>query len=151
MDAVGRGLAVYFFLMLIFRISGKRTLAQITTFDLVILLIISEVTQQAMVDNDHSVTNSFLLILTLIGADIFLSLVRQKVPRLDKLMSGTPLVVVENGKPLRERMNKSRVDDEDVLAAARELQGIERMEQIKYAVLETDGKITIVPAERSGA
>jgi uncharacterized membrane protein YcaP (DUF421 family) len=147
MDAIARGLAVYLFLLLVFRLAGKRALVQITTFDFVILLIISEVVEEAMIDGDHSVTNSFLLILTLVGADVLLSLLTRDRPWLSKLVSGAPLVLVEKGRPIEERMHKSRVSEDDVLAAAREMQGLERMDQIKYAVLETDGKITIVPAE----
>src|SRR5688500_17243780 len=107
MESVIRGLLVYFFLLLIFRISGKRTLSENTNFDLVLLLIISETTQQAMVDDDHSITNGFLLIMTLIGASIALSLLKQRFPALDKWLDGTPLVIMENGKPLKDRMNKT--------------------------------------------
>lgn len=147
MDSIGRGLAVYLFLLVVFRIAGKRTLAQITTFDFVILLIISEVTQAAMVDNDHSVTNSFLLIVTLLGADVALSLLTARFPALEKYTSGTPVVLVAHGRPDDSRLKRSRVTEDDILSAARERQGLERMEQIKYAILETDGKITIVPSE----
>ena len=149
MDSVIRGLIVYFFLLLVFRLSGKRTVSQITTFDLVVLLIISETTQQAMIDGDSSMTNGLLLILTLIGADIALSFLKEWVPTLEKWMDGTPLVVVEDGRLLTERARKARVDEGDILAAARELQGLERMEQIKYAVLERSGHITVIPKEGS--
>ena len=147
MESVIRGLAVYFFLLLIFRIAGKRTLSENTNFDLVLLLIISETTQQAMVDNDHSMTNGFLLIMTLIGASIGLSLLKQRLPTLEKWLEGTPLVIIENGKVLKDRMDKTRVDEADILEAARTLQGLERLDQIKYAVVERNGNITIVPAE----
>jgi uncharacterized membrane protein YcaP (DUF421 family) len=147
MDAVFRGAAMYFFLLLIFRLSGKRTMAQATTFDLILLLIISEATQQAMLGEDFSVTNGFLLILTLVTLDIGLSLWKRRSPRADKIMDGLPLVLVKDGQPLEERMSKSRVDEQEILQAARELQGIERMEQIKYAVLEQGGAISIVPRE----
>src|SRR5699024_10454047 len=105
-------------------------------FDFILLLIISEATQQAMLGNDFSVTNAFLVIMTLIGLDIGLSLLKQLSPRLDQLLEGLPLVIVEDGRLLKERMRKARIDEEDILTAARELQGLERMEQIKYAVLE---------------
>jgi uncharacterized membrane protein YcaP (DUF421 family) len=147
MDAVLRGLSVYIFLLIIFRISGKRSLGQVTTFDFVLLLIIAETTQQALLGDDFSVTNAFLLIGTLVGLDIGLSLLKQRSARLDRLMEGTPLVIVAEGKPLKAYMDKARVDEEDVLHAARELQGLERMEQIKYAVLERNGDITIVPKQ----
>ena len=151
MESVIRGLVVYVFLLLIFRIAGKRTLSENTNFDLVLLLIISETTQQAMVDNDHSITNGFLLILTLIGASIGLSLLKQRFPALEQWLEGTPLVIIENGQVLRDRMDKTRVDEEDILEAARSLRGLERLDQIKYAVVERNGDITIVPAEGSKA
>jgi uncharacterized membrane protein YcaP (DUF421 family) len=147
MDAIIRGIAIYVLLLVVFRISGKRSLAQITTFDFILLLIISEVTQQALVGDDYSLTNSLLLIITLVGFDIGTSLLKQRIPPLEKLVDSVPLVLVENGQPLKDRMDKARVDEEDILASARELQGLERMEQIKYAVLERSGGISIIPVE----
>ena len=144
MDALLRGLSVYIFLLLIFRIGGKRSLGQVTAFDFVLLLIIAETTQQALLGDDYSVTNSFLLITTLFALDIGLSLVKRRSPRIDRLLEGMPLVIVENGRPLEDRMAKARVDEQDVMSAARELQGLERMDQIKYAVLERNGGITII-------
>ena len=146
MDSVLRGLVVYFFLLVVFRISGKRTLSQTTSFDLVLLLIISETTQQAMVDNDHSITNGFLLIITLVGTSILLATLKQFFPRLELLLEGQPVIVVDKGKLLHEIMNKARVDEEDILSAARMNHGLERLDQIKYAILERDGEISIVPA-----
>ena len=147
MDSVVRGLVVYLFLLLIFRLAGKRTMAQATTFDLALLLIISETTQEAMIDDDHSITNGMLLILTLVGIDIGISLWKQRSKTLEKWVDDVPLILLEDGKPMEERMRKSRVDEADILFAAREHQGLERLEQIKYAVLERSGGITIVPKE----
>jgi uncharacterized membrane protein YcaP (DUF421 family) len=148
MDSVLRGVAVYFILLVILRVSGRRTLAQMTTFDFVLLLIIAETTQQALLGEDFSLINAGLLIVTLITADIGLSLLRQRWPRLDRLIEGLPLILVEDGRPIKERVDKSRVDEDDILTAARESQGIERMEQIKYAVLERNGKISIIPKQK---
>lgn len=78
MDAVLRAVAVYGFLLVIMRLSGKRTLAQVTAFDLVLLLIIGEATQQALLGDDFSVTNAFVVITTLIVCDIGMSLVKQR-------------------------------------------------------------------------
>ncbi|HKG92812.1 MAG TPA: YetF domain-containing protein [Gemmatimonadaceae bacterium] len=148
MDSVFRGLAVYAFLFLIFRIAGKRTLNQITTFDFVLLLIISESIQQAMIDSDNSVTNAFLLVVTLVGLDVALSLVKRRFPRLSKMLDSTPVVVIEDGHLHRDRMDKERIDESDILSAAREHQGLERLEQIKYAVVEQSGRITVVPKQQ---
>jgi uncharacterized membrane protein YcaP (DUF421 family) len=148
MDSVLRGVIVYFILLVILRVSGRRTLGQMTTFDFVLLLIIAETTQQALLGEDFSLTNAGLLIVTLIGIDIGLSLLRERWPRLSGLIEGLPLILVEDGRPIKERVDQSRVGEEDILAAARESQGIERMEQIKYAVLERNGGISIIPKEK---
>jgi uncharacterized membrane protein YcaP (DUF421 family) len=148
MDAVFRGLVVYVFLLLIFRIAGKQTLSQMTGFDLILLLIISETIQQAMVDNDHSLTNGFLLVLTLVGTTILLSVLKQRFPRFERLLDGQPIIVVDQGELVHEVMQKSRVDEEDIMSAARKTHGLERLEQIKYAILERDGEISIIPREK---
>ena len=147
MDAVLRGFAVYFFLLVLFRISGKRSMAQITTFDFILLLIISETTQQALLVDDFSITNAFILIITLVVIDMTLAMLKERLPWLDKAVDSVPLVILEDGKPIEERMNKVRVDVSDILAAAREKQGLQRLDQIKYAVLERSGGISIIPKE----
>ena len=129
---------------------GKRSLSETTTFDFILLLIISEVTQQGLVGNDNSLTAAFMLIVTMVTLDLSLSVLKDKFKPLGKFLEGTPLVVVEKGKPLKQRMKQSRVDNEDIMEAARLTFGLERMEQIKYAVLEKDGTISIIPFEREG-
>ena len=148
MDLVIRGMAVYLFLLLIFRISGKRSLRNVTTFDFVLLLIIAETTQQALVGDDASITGAFLLIVLLVGADVLLSLVKRSSPRVDRLLEGQPLVILRDGVPLSTRMQMERVDDEDILSAARETRGIDRLEDIERAVLERNGGISIMPRRR---
>lgn len=148
MDSIVRGAVVYAVLLLLFRIVGKRSLAEITTFDFVLLLIISEATQQAMIDNDNSMTNAFLIITTLLGLDIGLSVIGRRFRIVDRLVNDVPLVLVEDGRILKERITKSRVDEADILQSARQ-EGLERMDQIKYAVLERSGAISIIPKQAS--
>lgn len=151
MDAVLRSGAIYIILMIFFRIIGKRSLSQITTFDFVLLLIIGEATQQALLGDDFSLTNAVIVIVTLMFLDVVLSLIKQRSQAVDKLIDGVPTLLVENGEPIKEHMEKSRVDLDDILESARESQGLERMEQIKYAVLERGGQISIVPMESAGS
>ena len=113
------------------------------------MLIVAETTQQALVGDDSSVTGAFLLIVVLVGLDVSLSLVKRWSPRIDRLLEGQPLVILRNGVPLRRRMHVERVDEEDILSAARETRGLDSLAQIKRAVLERNGAISIVP--RSGA
>ena len=147
MELVIRGIAVYLFLVLIFRVSGKRSLRNATTFDFVLLLIVAETTQQALIGDDSSITGAFLLIVVLVGSDVLLSLVKRWSPRLDRTLEGQPLVILRDGVPLRSRMHIERVDEEDILRAAREAHGLQKLDQIERAVLERNGAISIVPRE----
>ncbi len=148
MDSVLRGAAVYLFLLLVFRVTGQRSLSQVTTFDFVLLLIISETTQQALLGEDFSVTGAGLLILTLFVLDQALAWLKERSETVKRVTEGLPLVVVEDGKPIREHLDRSMIDEDDVLHAARQLQGLERLDQIKYAVLERNGGISVIPKER---
>ncbi|HWP35668.1 MAG TPA: YetF domain-containing protein [Thermodesulfobacteriota bacterium] len=145
MDAVGRALVVYLVLLATIRVAGQRTLSEMTAFDLVLLLVVSEAVQQALVGDDGSVTAAVVLVATLVGADVALSVLKQRFPRAAKWIDGVPLVLVEDGRPLRDRMARERVDEDDILEAARLQHGLERLDQVKYAVLERGGKIAIVP------
>ena len=147
MDSVLRATVVYFVLLLLFRLVGKRTLAEVGAFDFVLLLIIAEATQQAMIDDDNSMTNAFLVILTLVVLNVALSLVKQRSPFVDRLVDDVPILIVADGQPIRERMDKARIDERDILQAARQTQGVERLDQIKYAVLERSGGISVVPKQ----
>jgi len=148
MESVIRALVVYFMLLVVFRISGNRSIAQLTTFDFVLLLIISESIQQAMITDDYSVANAFILVVTLVGLDIMMSLWKQRSKLAEKVLDGIPVLVIENGKLHKDRMEKERVDEADILASARETHGLERLDQIKHAIVEVNGGISVVPKHR---
>jgi uncharacterized membrane protein YcaP (DUF421 family) len=147
--SVIRAACVYAFLLIIFRIAGKRTLAQITTFDLVLTLIISEAIQQAMVDTDNSMTNAFLLVVTLVCIDLGLSMLKQRSDRIDRIVEGAPVIILDNGRLNHAMLRDERICEAEILTAARQAHGLERMEQIKYAIVEQNGRITIVPQDAS--
>ena len=147
MDSIVRAAAVYLVLLLLFRVVGKRSLAETGVFDFVLLLIIAEATQQAMIDDDNSMTNAFLIIVTLLTLNVGFSLLKQRLPLFDRLIDDVPVLIVVDGTPLKDRMDRARVDERDVLQAARETQGLARLDQIRYAVLERDGAISVVPKE----
>lgn len=149
MESILRGAATYMFVWLIFRVTGKRTLAQITTFDAVLLLIISETTQAALIDDDNSFTNSVLLILSMLGLDVLFSCIKQKYPAVEKVMDGVPILVVNRGELVRHAMEKERIDEADILHAARDKQGLASLDDVEYAILEQTGEITIIPKKAS--
>lgn len=145
MESVLRGVAVYMVLLVILRLSGRRTLAQVTPFDFVLLLIVAETTQQALLGDDFSVTNAVILIVTLFATDIALSLLKNRSTRVARFLDGTPTVLVAQGRPDWDSMRRARVDLADILSAARSGHGLARLDQIDFAVLERSGGISIVP------
>lgn len=145
MDAVLRAGAMYVVLMVLFKIAGRRSLTDLTTFDFVLLLIIGEATQQALLGDDFSVTNAVLIIATLIAIDVGFSQAKLRSKRLADLLDGGPTIIVENGQPLRARMKEARVTEADVMEAARSSQGIVDMSKIRFAVIERNGSISIIP------
>lgn len=147
MNPVLRAAAIYLFLLIVFRILGKRSLAEVSSFDFVLLLIVGEATQQALLGNDFSVTNALVLISALVCIDLILTKAKGRFSFLNKVIEGTALIIVENGKLLTIRMKRSGVEEDDILEAARQLHGLERLDQIKYAVLEKSGEISIIPAD----
>src|SRR5687767_12854014 len=119
MDAIARAVIVYLLLLMIFRIAGKRTLAQITTFDLVLTLIISDAVRQAVVTADSLLANAFLLVSGLVGFDILTALLKQRCSCLDRLIDRTSLALIEEGRQHRESMERRRIGQNDIIQAAR--------------------------------
>lgn len=147
METVLRAASMYLLLMVVFKIAGRRTLMEMTSFDLILLLIISEATQQALLGDDFSITGAGLTIVTLIVIDILFGTMKTRFPRMERLIDGSSLILVEEGKLLRQRAKRAGVDEEDILQSARSTQGLERLDQIKFAILEKTGKISIIPKE----
>jgi uncharacterized membrane protein YcaP (DUF421 family) len=148
MDSVLRAAAMYVALMILFKIAGRRSLAELTTFDFVLLMIIGEATQQALLGDDFSLTNSIVVIVTLIAVDVGLSLLKQRSSIVSRLIDGEPTILVENGKILRARLRHARLIEADLMEAARSSQGIETVEEIKFAILERNGKISVIPRDQ---
>lgn len=145
METVLRAVAIYLFLLLVFRISGKRTLAEMNAFDMVLLLIIGESVSQGLMGDDFSITTALILVMTLVVMELGFAFIKQKSRTAERWLDDVPLIVVEDGKPLKDRMDRARVDEEDVLEAARGSHGLENLQQIKYAVLERGGSISVIP------
>ena len=150
MDSVIKAAVVYFALWTIIRISGRRTLGEMSAFDLVLFMIIGGSTQRAITGQDYSLTNALLLVATFIVIDIALSLVELKSPFMRRVFNGMPMILVENGTVMAARLRRARITEENILESARKLHGLERIDQIKFAILEATGEITIVPAIQTG-
>lgn len=145
MDSVLRAFAIYIFLLVLFRLAGKRTFSELTPFDFVLLLVIGEATQQGLLGEDFSVTNALLVVTTLVTLDVLMALAKQRSSLVDRLLEGRAVLLIDDGEVLRDRMRKSKVDEYDVMESARNSHGLETLDQIKYAVLERSGGISVIP------
>lgn len=145
MESVIRGIAIYAFLLLITRLSGRRSMAQTTPFDFVLLLIIAETTQQALLGDDFSLINALVLILTLFSVDILLSYLKRFSPRTALWLDGAPTVLISGGHVDDHAMRRARIGIGDVLEAARSQHGLRSLAEIDAAVLEVSGNISVIP------
>jgi uncharacterized membrane protein YcaP (DUF421 family) len=141
-----RTIVVYVFLLAGLRLAGKRELGQLNPFDLVVLLVLSNTVQNAIIGNDNSLLGG------LIGAAALLLLNYAVVrflythPALDRLIEGDPEVLVRNGQVLTHRLERELITREELMAAARR-QGIESLHEVKTCRLETGGSLTFVARE----
>ena len=150
MESVAKACVIYILLVVFIRLSGRRTVAQMTSFDMVLLLLIGTATNRALLGEDFSLINAVIVVCTLIVLDILMSLAKRDFPWFGKIVDGVPMILVDHGRPLHDRLRKARVEEEEVLVAARKHHGLERMDEVKFAILEADGNISIIPAEQSG-
>ena len=147
MESVLRAAAVYLFVLVVFRISGKRSMSQITTFDFILLLIIGEATQQALLGNDFSIANASVTIATLMTLELGFSKAEGRWPSFGRVVGSLPVILVEDGKLIESAAKQEGVTAAEILEAGREKHGLERMEQVKYAILERHGGISVIPAD----
>ena len=145
MTSILRATIVYLVLLILFRIAGKRTLSDVTTFDFILLLIISESIQQGLIDDDNSLTNAVLLVVTLVSLNILFSVVKKRWPMVDRVADGLPIVILSRGKPHEEVMRRERVGEEDIMHAARVAHGLKTLEDVEFAILESSGGISVIP------
>jgi len=144
-DPILRAAAAYAFLVLLLRLAGRRTLGELTPFDFVVLLMVGDLMSETLVRDDASFVAGTVLCATLVGLDIVLAVVKTRSRRVERWLEGEPVVLVRDGQPLHHVMRLARVGEEDVLAAARTHQGLEHMEEIRLAVLECTGTISVIP------
>jgi uncharacterized membrane protein YcaP (DUF421 family) len=145
MNLILRAACVYILLLLVMRLAGRRTVSNTSTFDLVLLLVISEAVSNALfAGQDHSITSAAILVITLVSLDIGLSLIKLRSVWFSKLVDGVPLILLAHGKPLTDRMENARVSPEDLATAARE-HGFASIDNLQYVVLEANGKLSVIP------
>jgi uncharacterized membrane protein YcaP (DUF421 family) len=145
--AVLRAIFGYCFLILITRIVGRRPGAQFTPFEFVLVFYLGGLTLTGMVAMDISLTNAICQIITVAICHYAVTWARAKSPIFGKILDGTPMTLLADGQWQTQALRGMRIQDDDVMAAAR-VQGLRSLDQIEVAVLERNGEISILKAEK---
>jgi uncharacterized membrane protein YcaP (DUF421 family) len=143
MDLVLRAIVGFAFILLLTRAVGRRELSSMEPFDLILLVVIGDLVQQGITQNDFSVTGLMLVTATIALLTVGVSFASFKFPRLRPVLDGEPIIVVEDGKPIDRNLRRNRITQEELAAAARQ-EGIAHIGDVRWAVLETSGKISFV-------
>ena len=148
MDIVARAAVMFFVLYVLLRIMGKRELGQLTPFELVVMIVLGDLIQQAVTHNDFSLTGAILAVSTFAFLAIAMSWLTYLSPRAEKLLDGEPRVVICNGKLLKENLRRDRMTQSEAESEMR-LAGIATMDQVAWAILEPQGKISFIKKDGS--
>jgi uncharacterized membrane protein YcaP (DUF421 family) len=146
MDTVIRVAFVYFLLMVILRVMGKRELSEMSPFELVTLLLIPEIFSPALAREDYSMTHATIGVATLCTLVFATALLTFRSKRAEVLIEGEPTILVRNGKFIERHLQRERITPDEIVTEMHKA-GVEQLEDLRWAILEVDGKISIIPRE----
>jgi uncharacterized membrane protein YcaP (DUF421 family) len=146
METVLRVALIYAFLLAGLRVMGKREFGQLAPMELIALLLIPEIVSQALVGDDYSITNALVAVCTLFVLVFLNSLLTHASRRYERVVESTPTVLAHDGRLVHENLHRERITPTEIYSEMRK-SGLERLEQVRWAVLEGDGKISVVPRQ----
>jgi len=150
MDIVLRATIAFFFVLFVTRVVGRRELSTLEPFDLIVLVVIGDLIQQGVTQNDFSVTGLLLAGGTIALLAVLVSYANFRLPALRPALEGEPVIVVEDGRPIKRNLDRNRITLEELQAAARG-HGIASLDEVRWAVLETSGSISFIERRTNGA
>jgi uncharacterized membrane protein YcaP (DUF421 family) len=140
-DLVFRTVFVFFLILVVTRAVGRRELSSMEPFDMILLVVIGDLVQQGVTQSDYSLTGATTVISTIALLTVFTAWLSFRVRRLQPVLEGEPVVLVVDGEVLERNLRRERMTREELEAEAR-LQQIDSLEDVRFAVLETNGKIS---------
>src|SRR5919199_2221235 len=143
MDLVLRAIVTFFFIFLLTRVIGRRELSSLEPFDLILLIVLGDAVQQGLTQDDYSVTGAVIAVSTLALLQVFTSYLSYRFPRVRPVLEGEPTIIVQDGKPIERNLNRERLTVEEIAAEARQQQ-IASLDDVRWAVLETNGSISFL-------
>lgn len=135
-------LVLYFFIVVVYRVMGKKEVGKLSIIDLIVSILIAELAAISIEEADRSILTSIVPIVVLVVIQISISFISLKSVSLRKLIDGNPIVIIKDGKLNFKDMTKLRYTIDDLIAQLRE-QGIKSIEEVNYAVLENNGKLSV--------
>lgn len=142
-ELIARGLIVYVFLIVLLRSTGKRQIGQMSPFDLVLLLVLSNAVQNSMSGGDNSVLAGIILAITLVGANWITARMTFANRFVSKAVEGEPRILIHNGSVFEKTMKEEQVSRDELMAAIRKA-GHASILEIRSAILENDGSISVI-------
>ena len=143
MDLVFRALVLFAAVYVLLRVVGRRELAQMEPIDFILLIVLGDAIQQGLTQDDYSVTGALIVVGMIAILQVATSYLSFRVPRLRPVLDGLPIVVVEDGKPIRKNLRRERISVEELTEEMRQQQ-IASLEEVQWAVLETSGAISFL-------
>jgi uncharacterized membrane protein YcaP (DUF421 family) len=148
MDLVVRATVGFVFIYGVTRVVGRRELAGLEPFDLIMLVVLGDLVQQGVTQSDYSLTGSVIVISTIGTLTALVAWLSWRFRRLRPLLEGEPVVLVEDGRPIERNLRRERLTVQEVEAEAR-LQQVASLADVRWAVLETNGQISVIPRQSS--
>ena len=145
MDLVFRAVFGFLFVFLLTRIVGRRELSSLEPFDLILLVMIGDLVQQGITQNDFSVTGMVLVGGTVALMAMLVGWTDFRFPFVRPAIAGRPIVIVQDGEPIERNLRQNRLTTEEVAAELRQEQGLPSLDQVKWAILESNGRISFIP------
>jgi uncharacterized membrane protein YcaP (DUF421 family) len=150
MDLVIRATVVFFFILMVTRIVGRRQLSDLEPFDLIMLVVLGDLVQQGITQSDQSVTGTLTVISTIALLSVFVSWISFRSRRARLVTEGQPIVLLQDGRPIERNLRRERLTLDDLREEARQAQ-FASLEDVGWAILENDGKISCIPrSSRAG-
>ena len=146
MDLVFRTTYVFFLILLLTRVVGRRELSSMEPFDIILLVVIGDLVQQGVTQSDYSLTGATTVIVTLSLLTVATAYATFRIRRLRPLVEGEPIVLVVDGEPIERNLRRERMTLEELAATAR-LKEIGSLDEIRFAVLETNGEVSFIKRE----
>jgi uncharacterized membrane protein YcaP (DUF421 family) len=143
MDIVIRAAIIFLFVFMLTRLLGRRELNSLEPFDLILLVVTGDLVQQGVTQNDESLTGAILAISTIGLLTVLLSWLSYRFKRMRPILNGESIVLVEDGEVIAANLRRQRLTREEIGAEAR-LEGISSIEDVRWAILETNGQISFV-------